>query len=181
MVNLLRYQGKGLKGRTHLCRSGETSAGFTLVEIIVSMVLTLIFLSVTMQIFISAAYLRAKANEYSDAHNWIQEDFEQILTKAKRYEMQAIPYSSHCGAGTLASSFITDDTEGLGGQTTQLGARNLGGQTLRLTRKATNVGTLDESRLLTVNYKITRSGSGETVVDIDTKVTIYAAFNCPSS
>ena len=43
--------------------------GFTLVEVMVSMIMTLTFVIVTMQLFVTAAFLRAKAVEFNDAYN----------------------------------------------------------------------------------------------------------------
>ena len=159
---------------------GKEAKGFTLVEVLVSMIIAMAFLIVTMQIFVSAAYLRARANQFNDSYNWIQEDFEQVLTKAKSYEMQASPYSAQCNTGTLASGFIADANIGLDGANANLGTRQFGGKTFQLLRTASNIGTLDETRLVTVNYTLTDSVTGDTLLDIDTKVTIYAAFNCPT-
>ena len=171
---------QNFSSRRHLSSPNGKSTGFTLVEVIVGMMITLIFLTVTMQIFVSAAYLRAKAREYDEIYNWVQEDFEQILTKAKTYEMQTIPHSSFCATGQLASSFISDAAQGLGGNTADLGERTFGTRTMQLSRTASHTGTLDPSRLLDVTYQITQVGTGESILEIETKVAIYAAFNCPS-
>lgn len=158
----------------------DSSKGFTLVEVMVSMIMTITFLMVTMQILLSAALLRAKATEYNDAYNWIQEDFEQVLTKAKAYEMQAFPYSAQCNGRTLAQDFIADSSQGLGGGTQSLGTRSFGGSTFNLTREASNQGTIDPSRLLNINYSIAHP-NGKVILELDTKVLIYADFNCPKS
>ena len=153
--------------------------GFTLVEVLVSMIMTVTFVMVTMQVFLSAAFLRAKAAEFNDAYNWIQEDFEQVLTQAKSYEMNTLPFSTQCNAGTLASSFVSDSSVGLGGSIVTLGTKQFSGSSYQLIRTATNVGTLDPSRLVNVNYAVQSPTTSKVILDIDTKVLIYAAFNCP--
>ncbi|NJN24317.1 MAG: prepilin-type cleavage/methylation domain-containing protein [Acaryochloridaceae cyanobacterium RL_2_7] len=141
--------------------------------------MTVTFVMVTMQIFLSAAFLRAKAAEFNDAYNWIQEDFEQVLTQAKSYEMGVAPFSGRCSTGTLASGFVNDAGAGLGGATVNLGTKDFGGGTYQLVRTATNVGTLDPTRLVNVNYLVRGANGGKVILNLDTKVLIYSAFNCP--
>ncbi|MGB7417382.1 MAG: prepilin-type cleavage/methylation domain-containing protein [Thermosynechococcaceae cyanobacterium] len=137
-----------------------------------------------MNIMLTAAFLRAKAVEYNEVYNWIQEDFEQVLTKAKVYEMEAQPYSTLCAATNpangLAASFITSTVGGLGGSSTSLGQRSFGEKTLSLTRTASYAESRAPKKLLTVNYAVLPIGSNQTVFEIETKVVMYAAFNCPS-
>ncbi|MCM1983073.1 PilW family protein [Lyngbya confervoides] len=157
--------------------------GFSLVEVMVSMIITLSFLMITLQIFLSAAYLRARSTEYNETYNWIQEDFEQVLTKAKAYQVQVKPYSSQCGAANpdngLAAGFIADSADGLGGSSATLGTRTYGGKNLELRRTASYNDTLDPNRLIKLQYAIVPPGGSPPVLELETKVVIYAAFNCP--
>ena len=155
--------------------------GFTLVEVMVSMIMTLTFVIVTMQLFVTAAFLRAKAAEFNDAYNWIQEDFEQALTQARTYEINAVPFSTRCETGTLASEFINDPLNGLGGANVTLGTREFGGQRYELVRSATHLGTLDSTQLVAMKYQVQTPVQARVILDIDTQVLIYAALKCPKS
>ena len=157
--------------------------GFTLVEVMVSMIIVTTFLVVTMQIFLSAAVLRAKASEYNEAYNWIQEDYEKILTKAQTYEMHAQPYSTLCNPLNpdhgLAASFVGHQTQGLGGASVNLDPRAFGGQTFSLVRTADYARTVEPNRLIALTYELVNVSTNQTVLEMETKVMIYAAFNCP--
>ena len=169
-----------IHSRNRLLVYQQKTQGFTLVEVLVSMIITLTFLMVTLQIFMAAAYLRAKTVEYDTMYDWVQEDFEQILSKAKSYEREILPFSPRCHSNTLASSFITDRTNGLGGANSDLGSRVFHSQTYALQRTVTTSGT-DPSRLLNIHYDVTLADKNDTLLSIDTRVSIIAAFNCPMS
>ena len=162
----------------------ETSSrGFSLVEVLVSMMITTTFLMITLQLMLSAAVLRAKATEYNDAYNWIQEDFEQILTKAQSYEIQAQPFSTLCNptnaSNGLAANFVGDAEEGLGGASVNLGQRSFGGKTFSLRRIADYQNTLEPNRLISLKYVISNVDGNQTILELDTRVIVYSAFNCP--
>ncbi len=156
--------------------------GFSLIEVIVSLMVTLIFLSVTMQMFVSASILRAKSDRYNSAYNWMQEDYETMLAKANAYEIDAVPYSNFCNpasaASGLAANFITDTTQGLGGATTTLGPKSVGGQDFYLTRTASYAGSADPEKLVSVQYALVPVGGGASVFQLSAEVAIYAAFKC---
>ena len=164
--------------------SQRQAEGFTLVEVLVGMMLSLIFMSISMHIFVSSAFLRSQSTKYNDAYNWVQEDFEQVLSKAQTFQLNATPYPSQCDATTanagLAASFLGDGTNGLGGTSVNLGQRTFGGATFVLTRTGDYNSTRDPYRLLNVNYTVTPVGGGASILDLDTKVLIYSSFNCPS-
>jgi prepilin-type N-terminal cleavage/methylation domain-containing protein len=158
--------------------------GFTLVEVLVAILVALIFVSVTMQMFVSAAFFRARADQYNQAFNWIQEDYESVFTKANQYEMNAQPYSTLCDATNpvsgLAASFLNDATNGLGSSTTTLGPRQFGGKSFILTRTGDYANSPDPYKLLQLNYRVALAdGSGE-VARISTEVAIHSAFKCLS-
>ena len=102
--------------------------GFTVVEIFVAIMVIMISLSVALQMFISAVYLRSRSQEFGDAYQWVQEDFENVRQQAVSFESAALPYSPYCGAipaNSLAARFITNV---LGGSSVSMGPRTLGGE-----------------------------------------------------
>ncbi len=170
-------------GDRHKELSPNSNQGFTLVEALVSMLLTATYLGITMNIMVAAAFLRAKATEYNEVYNWIQDDFEQVVSKAKSYESQALPYSTLCNptnfSNGLTANFIADNNNGLGGENINLGNRSYGTQTFSLSRSASPENNYDPNRLMKIKYTITDTGKNKKIIEIDTKVILSSGFNCP--
>ena len=160
----------------------SSQRGFSLVEVLVALMTAMIFVTVTMQMFVSAAFLRSKGDQYDQAYNWIQEDHEKVFAMANQYEASAVPASALCGATNpangLAASFISDATLGLGGQTAVIGTRTFGGNSFTLTRTADYALSADPYKLLEINYTVTPASGGAAVAQINTEVAIYAGFKC---
>lgn len=158
--------------------------GFSLVEVLVALMLTMIFISITMQIFVSAAFFRAKADHYNQALNWIQEDYEKVFSQASQYEAEVLPASTLCTAATppngLAANFLSDTARGLGGATTNIGPRTIGGKSFLLTRTGDYASSSDPYKLLKLTYTITPTDGGAAVANVNTEVVIYAGFKCPN-
>ncbi len=157
--------------------------GFTLVEVLVAIMVTLIFISITMQMFVAAAFFRAKADQYNQAFNWIQEDFETTFNKASQYESDAQPYSTMClatdPANGLAASFLNDATLGLGGSPATIGSKDFGGNTYTMTRSGTYANSDDPFKLLILTYTVTPADGEVAIANINTEIAIYAGFKCP--
>jgi prepilin-type N-terminal cleavage/methylation domain-containing protein len=157
--------------------------GFSLVEVLVAIMVTMIFVSVTMQMFVSAAFFRARADQYNQAMNWIQEDFENTFNLASQYEINVEPYSAKCTAATpadgLAASFLADAVNGLGGANVILGPRAFGGKSFVLKRTGNYANSVDPYKLLSLDYAVTVEGGTEEVARIKTEVAVYSAFKCP--
>jgi type II secretory pathway pseudopilin PulG len=158
--------------------------GFSLVEVLVALMLTMIFISITMQMFVSAAFLRAKADHYNQALNWIQEDYEKVFRQASQYETEVLPASTLCTAATpangLAANFLSDTARGLGGATVSIGPRTLGGKSFLLTRTGDYASANDPYKSLKLTYTVTPSDGGAAVASVNTEVAIYAGFKCPN-
>ncbi len=60
--------------------------GFTLVEVLVAILISTVFIAVAMQAIAIAAIFKVKAQEYSEATTWIQEDLENIKYQASNYQ-----------------------------------------------------------------------------------------------
>jgi type II secretory pathway pseudopilin PulG len=158
--------------------------GFSLVEVLVALMLTMIFISITMQIFVSAAFFRSKADQYNQAFNWIQEDYEKVFSQASQYEADVLPASTLCSATTpadgLAANFLNDTARGLGGTTVNMGPRTFGGKSFLLTRTGNYADSNDRYKLLKLTYAVTPTDGGAPVANINTEVAIYAGFKCPN-
>ena len=164
-------------------RSQNSALGFTIVEAFVGILITMISLTIALQMFITTAYMRARINQFSGANNWIQEDFETVRTKATTFEQEAVPYSSYCSAApanNLAAMFITDNTVGLGGASATVGTKTLNGKEYELTRTAAP-SSMAPNRLVTLEYDLfsMENGNPSLEFEIDAEVVIYAAFKCP--
>lgn len=158
--------------------------GFSLVEVLVALMLTMIFISITMQLFVSAAFLRSKADQYNQAFNWIQADYEIVFGKASQYEADAQPASTLCSATApangLAASFLNDATLGLGGTTASIGPKTFGGKSFMLTRTGDYTTSDNPYKLLKLSYAVTPTDGGAAIATINTEVAIYAGFKCAS-
>jgi type II secretory pathway pseudopilin PulG len=157
--------------------------GFSLIEVLVALMVTMIFIAITMQMFVSAAFFRSRGDQYNQAFNWIQEDYEGVFTKASRYENNVEPASTLCAANTpangLAASFIADTTLGLGGTAVTLGPKTLGGKSFMLTRTGDYATSSNPYKLLKLNYTVTPTDGSPAIANINTEVVIYAGFKCP--
>jgi prepilin-type N-terminal cleavage/methylation domain-containing protein len=165
------------------CRAARLnpgSAGFTLVEVLVALMISAIFTSLTMQALVTAAAFRSKAAQFDEAVSWIQEDLESVVSQANQYEGDVLPYSSICNTTTaangMAASFING---GLGGPTAVLGPRSLGGKSYKLNRVAEFASTSDPFRLVELLYTVTPTVGGEPIATVRTEVIPYAVLRCP--
>ncbi|NJK41381.1 MAG: prepilin-type N-terminal cleavage/methylation domain-containing protein [Acaryochloridaceae cyanobacterium SU_2_1] len=161
----------------------QSSQGFTLVEVLVSMLVAVIFVSMTMQALVTSAMFRIAATQYDEAVSWIQEDLEAVVRQAAQYETTALPYSSLCAAQTsangLAASFINDSTGGLGGSSATLGPRALGGKYYNMTRTATYTDSYDPFKVLYVTYTVIPQGETRPIANVRTEVIPHGVFKCP--
>jgi prepilin-type N-terminal cleavage/methylation domain-containing protein len=167
--------------------------GFSLLEVMVALAVAMIFVTVTLQMFVSAAFLRSKGDQYDQAYNWIQEDYERVFTKANQYQANAVPASALCAAttpaGGLAAGFLNDATLGLGGANATIGQKTFGGHSFTLSRTANYATSPDPYKSLAISYSVTptngnsssagNSSGGTAIASINTEVVIYAGFKCP--
>ncbi len=177
------HQCRGVRHLNLMRRGQVTLQGFSLVEVFVAILVTVIFLTVSLQLFVTAAYLRVKALQFSEAYNWVQEDFEIVRSKATAFEQDALPYSSYCGAAAannLAATFIADSSAGLGGTSVTVGTKNLNGKAFELIRTANYASTTYPEQLVALKYSLVPTTGGASILDIDAELVIYAAFRCPS-
>lgn len=156
--------------------------GFTLIEVLVSMLIIVMFLGIAMHLMVIAAIFKARAEQYDRAVVWIQEDLEQTIAIAQGYEQNATPYSLKCNA-TVASSGLAagllDDPTGIGGTPKNFGTKSFGGTTFTMTRTADYANSFDPFKLLTLNYTVAPANGGAAIATISTEVIANAVFKCP--
>jgi type II secretory pathway pseudopilin PulG len=63
--------------------SQHAARGFTTVEVLIGILLTIIFMGVAMQMIVVSAALRVKAQEASESANWVEADLTVIRTQAE--------------------------------------------------------------------------------------------------
>lgn len=90
--------------------SGEQ--GFTLVEVLVAILITTLFVSVAMQTMVIAAIFKAKAQEYAEATTWIQEDLEDVKYKAAnlQFPRTTLAANANTGASSISVSSANIDS-----------------------------------------------------------------------
>lgn len=70
-------------------KSLQQEQGFALVEVLVAILITTLFVAVSMQAMLVAAVLKARAQEFTEATTWIQEDLENV-----KYSAASLQYTS---------------------------------------------------------------------------------------
>jgi type II secretory pathway pseudopilin PulG len=84
----------------------QTAQGFTMVEVVVAILLTLIFTAISMQAIVMGTAVKVHGDEIADATSWIQEDLEDITNTANTgidyngTKYTTNPASDQCNPGT---------------------------------------------------------------------------------
>lgn len=63
----------------------QQEEGFTLIEVLVAILITTLFIAVSMQAMVFAAIFKTRAQEFTQATTWIQEDLEDVKYQASQY------------------------------------------------------------------------------------------------
>jgi prepilin-type N-terminal cleavage/methylation domain-containing protein len=93
----------------------KADKGFTMVEVMVGILLTLVFTTIAMQAMVTATSIKVRSQELSDSDNWIQQDLETVKTasNALNYDdandtypisSAAIEHANRCAAITSTST-----------------------------------------------------------------------------
>lgn len=103
----------------------QPNQGFTLVEVLVAILITTLFVTVAMQAIVFAAIFKVRAQEYTEATNWIQSDLENVKYQAANLQfpqttlaanVTTVPVSSI--TGVAATRFATSGKLQVGLDTT---------------------------------------------------------------
>ncbi len=170
--------------KLHFLLTHSLVQGFSIIEVLVALMVAMIFITVTLQMFVAAAFFRSKGDQYNQAFNWIQEDYEMAFNRASAYEANVEPASAFCAATApangLAANFLSDTAHGLGGTTVNVGPKTFGGKSFLLTRTGDYASSENPYKLLKLTYTVTPTDGGAEVAKINTEVAIYAGFKCPN-
>jgi hypothetical protein len=79
-----------------IARSRAAEAGFTMSEVLVAILITTTFVSVTLQGMVVAMLLKAKALHVSEANQWVQTDIESIRAKITLSQLPLGDNQSKC-------------------------------------------------------------------------------------
>lgn len=174
--------------------------GFTTLEVLVSIIVALAFVSVAMQSFVLAMAMKVQAQEKQRANQLIQEDLENVSILASNIpaeELSSTPphtFAQKCnavpaGGGTVAyangfAQDLWDNVEPAGSTnpTVQLLRAANGdesGKTLTLDRTHVSGGSSTAPhRSLKINYQVT-DPDGEVIAERYVEVIPDVALRCP--
>lgn len=71
--------------------------GFTLVEVLVAILITTLFVAAAMQAVVIAAVFKARARQYAETTVWIQEDVENVKRKAAQLKYATLTAAAGTG------------------------------------------------------------------------------------
>lgn len=162
--------------------------GFTTLEILISIIIALAFVSVAMQSFVLAMGMKVQAQEKQRANQLIQEDLEQVSTLASNI---AEDHDNMCNPAAYANGYakdLWDDLNALALPTAQLIQKADGtnvGKTLRLARNhISNGSNTAPYRTLKINYQVQELDSsdnptGDVIAERYVEVIPDVALQCP--
>jgi len=163
--------------------------GFTLFEVLVSILIVAIFLAVAMQALLIAVVFKVRAEQRNEAVNWIQKDLEFVKNQAKEYEINTFPHSVRCNATTSADGFAAGLLHNILGTpmlpppapppTTTSISRTLGGKDFTLTRISIYDTPTYAYKLLKLSYNVTPADGGSAIASLSTEVIPDASLKCP--
>lgn len=81
--------------------------GFTLVEVLIAILITTIFISIAMQAMVIAAVFKVRARQVAEATTWIQEDLENVRFQAGKLRYTQLTINPIIGATSLSLSSVT--------------------------------------------------------------------------
>lgn len=150
--------------------------GFTLVEVLVAILITTVFVAVGMQAVVIAAVFKARAEQYSKATNWIQENLETVRFQASIYPQD----DAKCNPASPANGYAAGLVTAIGGSPLISPPQRLGGKNFTMTRTANYATSNDPNKVLELEYEIVPDGGGSAIASLHSEVIPNAAFTCPA-
>jgi len=163
----------------HLLKLRSQDQGFTLFEVLISILIVTIFIAVASQALLLAAIFKSRAEQRNEAATWIQKDLENVKNQAKEYENNTFPYSIKCSAATSADGFAAGFLSSIGGTPATDGPRTLGGRNFVLNRTADYATSSDPFKLLKLEYSVSPQDGGSAIATLSTEVIPDASLKCP--
>jgi len=94
----------------------QQEQGFTLVEVLVAILIATIFIATPMQMMAIAAVFKARAKQFSEAINWIQQDLESV-----KQQTSIVGYTTLSAAPSANSLSVFSSTGFQAGNRLQIG------------------------------------------------------------
>lgn len=170
-----------------LANRQSSSQGFTTVEVLVAMLLTLIFTVIAMQAIVMATALKVRGQELSEATNWIQTDVESVKAVANQlsYNATTSTYTltpSMCTATSAAAGYAKNlqDQSTIGASTNISKASTLGNRPYTL-RRITSIKDVAPYSVLQVNYGVYKAADtayASPIANFYLEVIPGASFSC---
>jgi type II secretory pathway pseudopilin PulG len=136
--------------------------GFTMVEVLVAILLTTLFVGIAMQAVVIAALFKAKAQENTEATNWIQQDLEQVKFDASSLQFPQVTLNTAAASG---ASSLTINTTVTGGTISDFSANAIvkfSGDSTNY--KITNSTGTGATRTLTISPSLNSAKAANTAV-----------------
>jgi Tfp pilus assembly protein PilV len=133
-------------------KSVQAEQGFTMMEILVSVLITTTFVLLSMQALVMATMLRVQAQRTEQANSWLQEDIEN----AKIQALAIAPDNQKCYASTYANGYAADlqNTLNTNLPIDASSARTIFGTVYNMERTYITAGSAAPHKVLRINYQI---------------------------
>lgn len=137
--------------------------GFTLTEVLVSILITTLFVATAMQAVVFAAIMKVKAKQYAEATTWIQQDLEgSVKSFASKLQSTSLRETASTGSNLLKVSTVDGFEAGDTLLITQVNRTNGQRDSVQKTIAARGVdsvnknitlaSTLEKDRLVSTDY-----------------------------
>lgn len=114
----------------------QQEQGFTLVEVLVSILIATVFVATAMQAMVVATLFKAKARQYAEATTWIQEDLESVKNRAAQLQNTSLTTAANAVDSVLnvdsAHGFAVGDSLKVGTDSTNNVIAGIGTNTITL-------------------------------------------------
>ena len=164
----------------------KEASGFTLVEVLISILMIAGFLATAMQALISATAIKVRSEEISEATTWIQEDLEAIRFEANRLGLvdgthdptslnvnDCTPGASDAGFADDLETVLTNNSADYS-QNTQAKFSAVGDRPYTLQR------TLNASfNTLEIEYEVINPRTGDAIGELYSEVVPDVSLACP--
>jgi type II secretory pathway pseudopilin PulG len=154
--------------------SENFEAGFTIIDVITGMLIAGIFLLVSGQAMLLAAYSRVKAQETTEGILLIQQDLEEVKYKASATLTQT-QINSMCAATTANNGFAKYLQGQIGTYPKTVSVSSTKTYSLTMTSTIQNTSPYN---VLQLSYTVTPVNTSSSVATLYTEVIPDAAFQC---
>ena len=119
----------------------RNQSGFVLIEVLSGILIMTLFVGVAMQFMVYSSLLKARAQQYSEAIAWIQQDLEEIKYQATRYKSSSLSAAAAIGSTSIslssAQSFEVNDKLKIGTDPTEYTINSISGSSATITPSLT--------------------------------------------